>query len=159
MSISDWIVVLNNGVLMQQGRPQDVYDDPANLFVAKFLGTPPINVFQGEVRGGKLLLDGQPALDVPGVENRTVYVGVRPEGFIPAADGPVACGLHRVEVLGRDTSIVCTHPACETDTLRAIVQADQAAVPADGVVRFALRPDKVFLFDRTTEARIVPANG
>ena len=49
ISISDRIVVMRNGLLMQQGAPQQVYDDPQNLFVAKFLGTPPINVFEGEV--------------------------------------------------------------------------------------------------------------
>ena len=47
MSISDRIAVMNHGVLMQLGKPQEVYDNPANLFVAKFLGTPPINVFEG----------------------------------------------------------------------------------------------------------------
>ena len=53
MSISDHIAVMREGVLMQNGRPQEVYDDPANLFVARFLGTPPINVFEGRVKGGK----------------------------------------------------------------------------------------------------------
>ena len=56
MSISDHIAVMREGVLMQNGRPQEVYDDPANLFVARFLGTPPINVFEGRVKGGKLLI-------------------------------------------------------------------------------------------------------
>ena len=56
MSISDRIVVMKDGVVQQIGRPQDVYDSPVNLFVAKFLGTPPINVFEGEVRGGLLRL-------------------------------------------------------------------------------------------------------
>ena len=55
-SISDRIVVMKDGVVQQIGRPQDVYDSPVNLFVAKFLGTPPINVFEGEVRGGLLRL-------------------------------------------------------------------------------------------------------
>ena len=54
MSISDMIVVMKDGCLHQLGKPQEVYDDPVNLFVAKFLGTPPINVFEGEVRDGKL---------------------------------------------------------------------------------------------------------
>ena len=52
MSISDMIVVMKLGVLQQIGKPQDVYDDPVNLFVAKFLGTPPINVLEGSVRSG-----------------------------------------------------------------------------------------------------------
>lgn len=154
MSISDFIVVMKDGVLMQQGAPQQVYDDPACLFVAKFLGTPPINVFAGEVRGGALLLAGQKAMAVPGAPDGEVWVGVRPEGFVPAADGPLACALNRVEVLGRDTSIVCTHPALQGDTVRAIVRPEELAGPMGGTVRFALRPEKVFLFDRGTEQRI-----
>ena len=50
MSISDIIVVMKDGVVQQIGKPQDVYDDPVNLFVAKFLGTPPINVFKGKIK-------------------------------------------------------------------------------------------------------------
>ena len=154
MSISDFIVVMKEGVLMQQGAPQQVYDDPANLFVAKFLGTPPINVFEGQVRTGRLLLAGQDVLPVPGAPDGAVWVGIRPEGFVPDAAGPVVCGLSRVEVLGRDVSIVCTHPACTADTLRAIVNARQDVDGAADTVRFALHPDKVFLFARETEARI-----
>ncbi len=154
MSISDRIVVMKEGVLMQQGRPQEVYDNPANLFVAKFLGTPPINVLEGEVSGGMLRLDGQPVLPVPGAEEGPVYVGIRPEGFRPDADGPMACGLNRVEVLGRETSMVCTHPACQADTLRAILRSEEEAEAQSGQVRFSLRPEKVFLFRRSSEERI-----
>ncbi len=154
MSISDWIVVMKEGILMQQGRPQQVYDDPANLFVAQFLGTPPINVFQGEVQNSKLLLGDQMVLDVPGAADGPVFVGIRPEGFLPAPDGPVACSLNRVEVLGRDTSIVCSHPACQAGTLRAIIQSEQQVDSASETVRFKLRPEKVFLFDRDTQKRV-----
>ena len=154
MSISDRIVVMRNGLLMQQGAPQQVYDDPQNLFVAKFLGTPPINVFEGEVKGGVLQLGGQPAMDVPGAPDGKVFVGIRPEGFEPDPAGAVTCGLDRVEVLGRDVSIVCTHPACQADTIRAIIPSRSLVNGADNTVRFALKPDKVFLFDRESEARL-----
>ena len=59
MSISDVIVVMNFGVINQIDEPQKVYDEPANLFVAKFLGSPAINVFDGEIKGGKLYIDGK----------------------------------------------------------------------------------------------------
>ena len=59
MSISDVIVVMNFGVIQQIDAPQTVYDEPVNLFVAKFLGSPAINVFDGEIKDGKLLIDGQ----------------------------------------------------------------------------------------------------
>ncbi|MBR6637313.1 MAG: ABC transporter ATP-binding protein, partial [Lachnospiraceae bacterium] len=52
MSISDMIVVMKDGILQQIGKPQEVYDEPVNMFVATFLGTPPINVFDAEVKGG-----------------------------------------------------------------------------------------------------------
>lgn len=139
---------------MQEGAPQQVYDDPANLFVAKFLGTPPINVFAGEVRDQKLLLEGRPVLDTPGVEDRPVWAGVRPEGFLPMAEGPVRCSLSRVEVLGRDVSIVCAHPACRSGAMRAIIRSEQEVDAAAAQVGFALREDKVFLFDRDSEVRI-----
>ena len=59
MSISDVIVVMNFGVINQIDEPQKVYDEPANLFVAKFLGSPAINVFDGEIKGGKLYVAGE----------------------------------------------------------------------------------------------------
>ena len=70
MSISDVIVVMKLGVVQQVGKPQEIYDNPTNLFVAKFLGTPPINVFKGRVAGGKLYIGDVAVLDVPSVEDK-----------------------------------------------------------------------------------------
>ncbi|MBQ1261678.1 MAG: ABC transporter ATP-binding protein [Clostridia bacterium] len=154
MSISDMIVVMKLGVLQQIGKPQDVYDDPANLFVAKFLGTPPINVFSGEVKGGKLYLGEQAVLDVPSVEDRKVTVGIRPEGFVPDANGPMICDLSNVEIMGRDVSVVSKHAASLNPQIRSIVDADCRISVGDANVRFSLKPHKVFLFDTETEERI-----
>ncbi len=154
MSISDEIVVMKLGVVQQIGAPQAVYDDPTNLFVAKFLGTPPINVFEGEVKGEKLYLGQDAVLDVPGVADQAVHVGIRPEGFIPAADGAMICGLNNVEVMGRDVSIVATHGAAVNPVFRAITDADDAAAVSGAEVRFNLKPHKVFLFHKETEERI-----
>ena len=88
MSISDRIAVMRLGVLMQMGRPQEVYDNPANLFVAKFLGTPPINVFEGRVRDGRLYIGDEAVFSAEGVRDQEVWAGVRPEGFLLQEDGP-----------------------------------------------------------------------
>ncbi len=154
MSISDRIVVMKNGVIQQIGKPQTVYDDPANLFVAKFLGTPPINVFGGMVQNGHLFLGRDAVLDVQGVPDQAVYVGVRPEGFVLSENGPLCCDLNGVEVMGRDISMVCRHSASCQPTIRAIVGADIHVNPGGAAVRFSLKPHKVFLFHRETEARI-----
>lgn len=87
MSISDRIVVMKAGVVQQIGKPQEVYDDPVNLFVAKFLGTPPINVWKGEIRNEKLCIGDAVLLDAPGQKDRAVFVGIRPEGFVLKEDG------------------------------------------------------------------------
>ena len=153
MSISDEIVVMKDGVVQQIGRPQEVYDSPVNLFVAKFLGTPPIHVFRGEVKNGQLLLGGAAVLAVPGAPEGPVTAAVRPEGFVLDGQGPLACALNGVEVMGRDISVVCRHPDCENAVIRAIISAENT-LPAGGTVRFALKPRKVFLFDTDTGRRI-----
>lgn len=156
MSISDRIVVMKEGVVQQTGKPQEVYDSPANLFVAKFLGTPPINVFGGKVKGGMLYLGEDAVLDASGVPDQEVTVGIRPEGFVPDENGPMHCGLSRVEVMGRDVSIVAVHPALESESgiLRAIISAEAMTEPGASSVRFSLKPNKVFLFDRAAGERI-----
>ena len=154
MSISDCIVVMKAGVVNQIGRPQEVYDDPVNLFVAKFLGTPPINIFQGRVSGGKLLLGEDAVLELDGVEDREVVVGIRPEGFIPDEQGGLRCRMVNVEVMGRDMSVVSTHPAFQGAAIRSIIASDAGINREAETVRFRLKPNKVLLFDPETEARI-----
>ena len=154
MSISDMIVVMKLGVLQQIGAPQEVYDDPHNLFVAKFLGTPPINVFEGTVSGGKLIIGEETVLDVPGVADQDVYVGIRPEGFQPEENGAMTCQLSSVEVMGRDSSLVTTHAASLNPLVRAIIDADIKVDPTAETVNFSLKPHKVFIFNKETEERI-----
>ena len=154
MSISDMIVVMKLGVVQQIGKPQEVYDDPKNLFVAKFLGTPPINVFEGKVQGGKLMLGEDAVLDVAGVADQDIWVGIRPEGFEPDSLGAMVCGLNNVEVMGRDVSVVSTHPASVNPVVRSIIDADNKIDLAEKSIRFSLKPHKVFLFNKETEERI-----
>ena len=154
MSISDMIVVMKLGVVQQIGAPQEVYDDPANLFVAKFLGTPPINVFKGKVENGKLILGDNAVMNVPGVDNREVFVGIRPEGFIPDEFGPLVCDLKNVEVMGRDMSVVCEHSSSVNPLVRAIINSDYKVDFSNSTVAYSLKPHKVFLFDAETENRI-----
>ena len=154
MSISDMIVVMKLGVVQQIGAPQDVYDDPINLFVAKFLGTPPINVFNGKVEGSKLYIGEEAVLDVPNVADQEVTVGVRPEGFVLDENGPLSCKLTSVEVMGRDVSIVSENPASVNPVVRSIINADNKINPAQEVVRYAVKSHKVFIFNKETEERI-----
>ena len=155
MSISDMIVVMKLGVVQQIGVPQEVYDNPLNLFVAKFLGTPPINVFEGVVHDGNLYIGEEAVLPVPGLEDQEVSVGIRPEGFELAQDGKFSCELSNVEVMGRDVSIVSTHPASANPVVRSIINADYKIDLSQQIIRFNLKPHKVFIFNKETEERIL----
>ncbi|MCR5663659.1 MAG: ABC transporter ATP-binding protein [Oscillospiraceae bacterium] len=153
MSISDFIVVMKDGVVQQIGQPQAVYDEPANLFVARFLGTPPINVFRGELKNGALFLGEDRVLRLRCAVEGNVLVGVRPEGFVLGKNGPLQCALQAVEVMGRDTSVVSVHPAAEA-AIRAIIPAEERGGASGETVRFFLKPNKLFLFDAESGERI-----
>lgn len=202
MSISDVIVVMKLGVVQQIGKPQDVYDSPANLFVAKFLGTPPINVFNGKVMDGVLYFckpeekaapavpaapataegsaetvtaetaaaetaaiqevpveETAPAelmriMELPGVADQDVTVGIRPEGFVLDPDGPFHTNLISVEVMGRDVSVVSSCESSLNPTVRSIIDADRRSSINEGVVSFSIKPNKIFVFNKETEERL-----
>ena len=154
MSISDLIVVMKDGVIHQVGKPQDVYDDPADLFVAKFLGTPPANVFRGRVEKERLYIGDEQIISAPGVDDRQVFVAIRPEGFVLHDTGVLSCDLQRVEVMGRDVSIVCTHSACENAAIRAIISSDNEVNVSNAQVHFDIKPNKLHIFDAETQRRI-----
>lgn len=154
MSISDMIVVMKSGVVQQIGKPQDVYDSPVNLFVARFLGTPPINVFEGEIRGQKLYIGENAILDAPGISDQQVFAGIRPEGFVLDKNGPLCCQLGGVEVMGRDISVVSSHAASQAPAIRSIISSESSIDLSSKTIRFAVKPNKIFLFGRETEERI-----
>jgi len=153
MSISDMIVVMKDGVIQQIGAPQAVYDEPVNLFVAKFLGTPPINVFNGEIKNGKLYIGEDCVLDTEDKADGPVFVGIRPEGFILSENGKLSCRLKGIEVMGRDISVVSENDNADV-AIRSIISSDSRVDASNATVRFDLKPGKVFIFDKNTEERL-----
>lgn len=169
MSISDLIVVMKDGAVHQIGKPQEVYDQPANLFVAKFLGTPPINVFTGKIKNGQLYIGEDMLLGkdyVKDVKDQEVFVGIRPEGFVlregedGVQDGKNGCfhaELLAVEVMGRDTSVVFSSADSEIAGTRhrAIVSSDNNVDPEAKKVAFDVNPKKVFVFSKESQERLI----
>ena len=153
MSISDMIVVMKDGVVQQIGAPQEVYDSPVNLFVAKFLGTPPINVFEGKIKSGKLYI-GEDCVLETSLPDRDVFVGVRPEGFVLNDCGKLSCKLKGVEVMGRDISVVSENASSLSGAVRSIISSESKVDVTSATVKFDLKPSKVFIFDKETEERL-----
>jgi ABC-type sugar transport system ATPase subunit len=108
MTLGDRIAVLNGGVLLQLGTPEEVFRRPRNLFVAAFMGTPSMNLLRGSVEDG-VVAAGDLRLRVSGAPDGPVIVGFRPEAMLPAREG---AGLPQfemvvdvVEELGNETLI------------------------------------------------------
>ena len=157
MSISDLIVVMEKGVVQQIDHPQDVYDNPKNLFVSKFLGTPPINVFTGVIKDHKVFIgnDNIAFCDAPDQE---VYVGIRPEGFAIDKNGPFKLPVKSIEVMGRDSSIIGERDEAENKIVKAIVNdlIDNPSKVFAGIseISLGIKEHKIFLFNKETEERI-----
>ena len=156
MSICDRICVMENAEERQIGKPQEIYRDPSCLFVAKFLGTPPINVFRGTIKDGFLFLGKEPVLETPKtLENQDVLVGIRPEGFLPLPkkkDLVFTVDVQDVLTQGRDTTLIFSSRFGEQTLGKAIIDSDIEI--ASGRHRFAIKPTKIYLFDKETGKRI-----
>jgi ABC-type sugar transport system ATPase subunit len=159
MTMADRVAVLSRGRLQQVGPPQEVYDRPANLFVARFLGSPPMNVLPGVLDGGSLLVGGAKVdvshLGVAGA--RRVEVGIRPEHLVlSTADMVGMVGtVELVESLGHERLVRCTVGGADTAGTVIVRAAADAPDPAVGErVHVGIDQRRVHLFDPDTTERL-----
>jgi multiple sugar transport system ATP-binding protein len=116
MTMADRIVVMNRGHIEQQGTPETLYDRPANMFVAQFIGSPAMNFLKGVIRdqafrldsGATLPLEGMLPATAAGLNGSSVVLGIRPEHIAITTDGTgFAASIVEVEPTGLDTHVVC----------------------------------------------------
>ena len=156
MTLADKIVVLRAGAVEQVGSPLDLYDDPANLFVAGFIGSPRMNFFKGEVVGlqaGSCLVhlpgfgdtkvpvalrQAKPAIGTP------VTVGLRPEHFSETGAATLSLAVDMLEHLGGETFIYGRHGAGD---LVIIATRSGRGLQAGQSIEAHFDPDKALLFD------------
>jgi multiple sugar transport system ATP-binding protein len=160
MTMADRIAILSDGRLQQVGAPQAVYERPHNLFVARFIGSPPMNTVPGRVavEDGvtSVEIDGQhipvaPLGAGPLVAGAPVVLGVRPEHLVVDPDGRVKAPVKAVEWLGHERLVLCElggHPV----TVRQS-SADATVHPGE-LLPLSADPDQVHLFDPSTTGRI-----
>jgi multiple sugar transport system ATP-binding protein len=145
------------GQLKQKGSPQDVYDSPDNLFSAKFLGTPPINLYNGEIIDNNIYIDGKVISKLEGktiTKNKKVIVGIRPEGYVVDKEGALELKIQFIETIGRDLSVVAKHKEAISESLRMIIQNKKEIKTGAKSVTCNVLKDKVFVFDIETNRRI-----
>jgi len=159
MTMGHRIAVMNNGKIQQVGTPLEVYDKPANVFVAQFIGTPPMNFFDAVVRDGQLEA-AKFSIPVPAGRNVTngqkVLVGVRPENILPShetgrgATARVRAVVDIVEPIGHQAVV---HSRIGDDLL--VAAFDSHVMPKMGdEIDLVLELDALHLFDAGTEQRI-----
>ncbi len=154
MTLADRIVVMQSGRIEQQGAPLDLYDRPANAFVAGFLGSPSMNFIRGQVRGGEVVtedgtvLPGGP-LATGSNEGRDVLWGARPESIVPAADG-FDGKIEVVEPTGPDTQLLVLVAGAPL----VVLLRSRTRAAAGQSVALGIDPAEVHLFDAADGARI-----
>jgi lactose/L-arabinose transport system ATP-binding protein len=144
MTLADKIVVLRAGKVEQIGSPETLYEDPANLFVAGFIGSPRMNFLRGKATEAGLTLDAGPVVPIRAGETREVQVGIRPEHFvIGGADSPLDVKVDVVENLGGTRYVYGTTKSGED----LIVEArDHLNVKAGEHLPVGYRHDRVLAF-------------
>jgi multiple sugar transport system ATP-binding protein len=163
MTMGDRIAILDQGVLQQVDAPQDVYARPANLFVARFIGNPPMNTVAGDVTR----TDGSVGVRIPGgvvelprplgaaIERRgaeRIVVGVRPEDLALAEGGAIRATVSVIESLGHERHVICR---LEDGQLVIVRQAASVPPPAlESAVGLSADPAHVHVFDTDTEDRV-----
>jgi multiple sugar transport system ATP-binding protein len=151
MTMADRIVVMNHGRVEQIGSPLDLYDNPANLFVAGFIGSPAMNFIPGRVNGGSIAVAEGVALPMPArvrlEAGRQVVVGVRPEHFAVVAAG-LPAEVVVVEPTGADTQIFCKLAGVD---VTAVVRERHEFHPGEAI---RLTPQLTYLFDPASGARL-----
>jgi len=165
MTLGDRIVVMSEGSVRQTGTPEDLYERPADRFVAGFIGSPPMNFINAELleKGGVLFAEGNGfSLQLPpgrsaGLQNfsgRKVVVGIRPSAFVPAAKED-ATGRLRMNVLLSEYIGATAVLTAECGGARILAEINSAFPAAAGdTIEFSVSPDRVHLFDPETDAAI-----
>ena len=156
MTLADRIVVMKDGYVQQVGTPRDLYFNPVNVFVAGFIGEPPMNFVRGKVENGMLAfgeqqLDLKPVRqDIAELEGREIVFGFRPEAISlkPREDAvSVNCRVELTEMLGDNTNIYIV-----SGNQHAILKVDSHDTPeTDADLTFRIPYESIYLFDGETE--------
>ncbi|KWX60686.1 ABC transporter ATP-binding protein [Mycobacterium sp. NAZ190054] len=159
MTMGDRVAVLKDGVLQQVDAPLALYERPANLFVAKFIGSPGMNLLETTPRDGAVMLDGQrlplPRSAASKATGDRVILGIRPEHWRLAPEGEgLPMNITQVEDLG-SVSFVYGSVAHDGTTSDVVVRTgSRSGLRAEQTVQIAAEPESVVLFDAGSGARL-----
>ncbi|MET1413346.1 sn-glycerol-3-phosphate ABC transporter ATP-binding protein UgpC [Roseibium sp. HPY-6] len=153
MTLADRVAVMKHGIIQQLGTPDEIYNDPANLFVAGFIGSPAMNLVRGRIEGGQFLTEDGVKLSPIASEDRSeVVLGVRADDINvhEAGEGDIDAPIYAFENTGEASFLTV-----EWGDQRVIARGDRhLRKDQDDVVGLSLNPEHLYLFDPNTEKRI-----
>ncbi len=152
MTLAQRVAIMRQGVLQQIDTPKNVYNDPGNLFVAGFIGSPTMNFLNGELKDGDFVMPGCRVKGVGKDSRENIILGIRPEDMqiVKNGDSQIAAVIYSVELTGDQT--IVTAKLGETDlTVREDKDYDGTI---DQSVHIKLDESKIFLFEAATGERI-----
>ena len=152
MTMADKIVVMNGGNVEQIGAPLELYDRPANLFVAGFIGSPAMNLLQGRAGNGGFETAGGAVLPMPSaVQGNPGVYGIRPEHILLQPEGGIPAVVQLVEPTGSETQVLVR---IGDSTLTCTFRERITARPGD-VIGITPDPTLAHLFDAATGQRLI----
>ncbi len=153
MTMADKLVVMNAGRIEQVGAPLEVYERPVSVFVAGFIGAPPMNFLSGRVADGEIrLADGARLGRTSAPDDPDVVIGVRPEALEPREDGPLRARVRVVEPLGATINV---HARIEGERDEIVASLSGVPSPRPGdALSLAPAEGELHLFDRASGRRI-----
>jgi multiple sugar transport system ATP-binding protein len=152
MTLADRVAIMNKGVVQQIATPREIYDDPANLFVAGFIGSPPMNLIEGALEDGAFACAGGRVPTAVSGSRQGVTAGLRPEDcrIVPPGEGPIDARVYAFELIG-DHSLVTAQVGAAMMTVKADKSASYAM---DAPIGIAVAERGLFLFDQSSGERI-----
>lgn len=148
--MADRVILLNAGRIEQNGAPVDLYETPANVFVARFIGTPPMNLLALEPGHGGAVIAGTAGPVVAGAQWAGARLGVRPEHVALGRDAGVEARVEGVEYLGADSLLSCRVGGQAV----AVRVAGRTGLSQGDTARLTWAPGAQHFFDRASGARL-----
>lgn len=165
MSMASRIVVMKDGYIQQVGTPEEIYDKPANIFVANFIGSPPMNFFNGRVKDDLIIvgnenipLTSEQITALKPYQDKEIIVGIRPESFKVNMENPSSKSMkaiiENIEMLG-DESILYANAREAASQIAVKSQGKFKSIAKGDEINLDINLDEVHLFDKDTSMRIV----
>lgn len=155
MTLADKVAVINQGIVQQLAPPREIYNDPANLFVAGFVGSPQMNFIRGSIKAGKFSSASCDFACPTIADQNAAVLGVRPEDvIIIEEEGQIRATIYSIELTGDETIVTCAIDDKQTSAQIVVRMPADFESQIGKVVNVKITSSRVYLFDGDSQLRL-----